>query len=185
MNKIFCIGLPKTGTTSMNLALQRLGYTCAPYDSELIETVAAGNLTYIDEFISRYDAFEDWPWPFIYEYLIKEYPEAKFILTTRSNPNTWYQSILKHTKRNPSKKSLNLRKVFYQNQNVKDSEHYKQFYLSHNTNVINELKNKNISYIKFCAENGDDYTQLCEFLNITPLKEVYPHSNKAENSRKK
>jgi len=108
--QILCLGLSRTGTYSMLVALQQLGYT--PYhgsqlfakpearhskcwEEGLTARYYTGN-TYgileFDKLLGNYDAVTDCPCANFAEELISAYPDAKVILTTR-DPDRWIQSM--------------------------------------------------------------------------------------------
>ena len=96
--KIFCIGLSKTGTTSLARALEILGYKTRDYIG--VTSYFAGDLTSINlQEIDANEAFTDTPIPSFYKQLDEKYPNSKFILTTR-NMEDWLRSCKKQfTKR--------------------------------------------------------------------------------------
>ncbi len=70
--KIFCIGRNKTGTTSIARALSEMGYYVAPQrPAELLLG------------------------PETYKYLHSRFPDSKFVLTIRDNPEEWYDSLIR------------------------------------------------------------------------------------------
>ena len=83
--KIFGIGLPRTGTTSLTEALNRLDYHAVhllnPHTQNLISW---------DDFL-RFDAFTDSSVAHCFETLYHTFPNAKFIYTTR-NIRDWTNS---------------------------------------------------------------------------------------------
>ena len=93
--KVFCVGFHKTGTSSIGTALEILGYQVKGYDSSILPFIKNEEYRPVKSIISQYDAFQDNPWPLIYEYLDQNYPDSKFILTIR-DPENWYKSISKH-----------------------------------------------------------------------------------------
>lgn len=101
MNKLFCIGFPKTGTTSLENALKILGYkVCNGHYNNNRTNYLVGlflNKDYkeLDRIIGYFDAFCDIPFggTDFYIYLSKKYPEAKFIHTIRDD-DAWYTSLL-------------------------------------------------------------------------------------------
>ena len=97
--KIFGIGVNKTGTKSLGHGLHILGFkNNHNFDFKLIEDAQNGDLTQIQQIINKHDSFEDWPYPLIYKKLDELYPDAKFILTTRKDTDTWFHSLVKHSK---------------------------------------------------------------------------------------
>jgi len=78
--KIFGIGLPKTGTTSLTIALEMLGYTSRHSPMECF-TLHHGELSVNQKKIDKYDALTDLPIPHFYPELDICFPNSKFILT--------------------------------------------------------------------------------------------------------
>ena len=66
--KIFCIGRNKTGTTSVDAALRKLGYRVAPQEPAewLTEAWSKRDFKALRRFCLRYDAFQDVPQLSIY-----------------------------------------------------------------------------------------------------------------------
>lgn len=107
--KVFCLGLSRTGTTSLCAALQDLGYTAMHYPLSLYtqshllggdkftpnlvlspykkwrreKEIKALDLINSLEVLKEYDAFGDLPVPLFYRELDKLCPGSKFILTSR------------------------------------------------------------------------------------------------------
>ena len=102
-NKVFVIGLNKTGTTSTEKALLDFGYKLGnQVDAELISDYALkGNYKYLLEYLKTANAFQDQPFSFrgFYKVLHQKYPNSKFILTIRSNEDVWYDSLVSFTKK--------------------------------------------------------------------------------------
>lgn len=86
--KFFCIGLTKTGTTSFNSLMGSIGYKTHGYSRKLLnEYLDGGGIgPNIRRAIDQHDAFDDWPWPFLYRELLQELgDDAVFVLTRRSS----------------------------------------------------------------------------------------------------
>jgi len=81
---VFCIGLVKTGTTSLERALKDLGYRLGDQrkGEALLPAYAVRNFRPIVEFCLTADAFQDAPfsYPFTYIALDQSFPNARFIL---------------------------------------------------------------------------------------------------------
>ena len=91
--KIFCIGLSKTGTTSLANALKMLGYRTL--DNMSATRFAPGDIESIDlAAIEANDAFTDTPIPSFYQQLDGRYPGSRFILTVRDEA-AWLKSCAK------------------------------------------------------------------------------------------
>jgi len=90
--KIFGIGLSKTGTNSLTIALQKLGYNIAHYPPpNMFEVLAVDDL----------DGCTDIPTALRFKALDKKFPGSKFILTIRDKPS-WIRSIQDHYQRRPA-----------------------------------------------------------------------------------
>ena len=65
--KVFGIGLNKTGTKTLGVCLNQLGYKHKSVDKHAFEIYKQGDLNSLFEIIDEYNSFEDWPWPPIYK----------------------------------------------------------------------------------------------------------------------
>lgn len=201
MKKIFCIGFNKTGTTSLEKALIDFGYQMGnqPTAENLLYHYVKGNWAQILAYCESANAFQDTPFslPNTWKVLINRFPEAKFILTYRSEED-WYASITKfHSKRFGGGKRIpnkaDLKNATYIEQgwmwhwvkgvfNAPDSEPYKKeilcaVYRQHNEEILEYFKG-NDNFLAIDPTEHKSYAKLCEFLGQTPLYEEFPHLNK-------
>jgi hypothetical protein len=99
--KIIGVGVGRTGTYSLKLAINQLGYGPCHHMEEVLKNIEIqvplwsetlkGNMNWS----TNYDGFKsavDWPTAGFFRELIKEYPTAKYILTER-NPEDWADSF--------------------------------------------------------------------------------------------
>ena len=100
---VLCIGLGRTGTHSLKLALERLGWGPCYHMFELArhperlslwEAAANGNPVDWDEVFVGYRSTTDWPGAYFWRELTAAYPAAKVVLTRR-DPERWYDSVHK------------------------------------------------------------------------------------------
>jgi hypothetical protein len=102
-SKVFIIGLSKTGTTSLGDALSRLSFRRVGWEDIrsrlLFHSYLDHNLSPLITLTHSYDAFEDLPWPLVYQDMALLYPDAKFILSRRKDEQSWLRSITEHTAR--------------------------------------------------------------------------------------
>ncbi|WP_034474781.1 sulfotransferase family protein [Aestuariibacter salexigens] len=99
--KVFGAGLGRTGTMSMRVALNDLGFGPCHHMKAVIEDmpqqlpawndVVAGKPDWAEAYKGQQSAV-DWPTASFYEPLSQAFPDAKFILTHR-DPNNWADSI--------------------------------------------------------------------------------------------
>lgn len=87
--KIFGIGLSRTGTTSLHAALNRLGIHSIHWNNPMTM-----DLIDRDDFV-LFDAFTDIPVSYQFEWLYHAFPNSKFIFTVR-DAESWEKSITTH-----------------------------------------------------------------------------------------
>lgn len=93
-------GFGRTGTLSLKVALETLGFGPCYHMLELFEhpehvllwqAAAKGEPVDWDTVFAKYQATVDWPGCAFYEQLVQRYPEAKVVLTIRDSER-WYES---------------------------------------------------------------------------------------------
>lgn len=176
--KVFVIGFHKTGTTSLDLALQGLGYKVCGVDKNLLRFKDTEELnSYIRITIENWDAVQDMPWPLFYKELYDLHPTGKFILTRRQ-ADVWYQSVIMFF----GSIRIPFHKKIYQAPCAEGYEsEYKRVYNKHNTEVLTFFDNKKNFLIMEPGQNFD-YTTLCEFLEIKDIPEApFPHGRNNGN----
>jgi hypothetical protein len=101
--KVIGAGFGRTGTHSLKIALEMLGFAPCyhmvevfshPGHSEEWEAAARGRPVDWDALLGPYQAAVDWPASFFWREFATLYPDAKVILTER-DPEAWYNSISK------------------------------------------------------------------------------------------
>lgn len=99
--KVIGVGVGRTGTLSLKVALDRLGFgPCFhmrnvldhPERLPLWEAAAAGSAVDWDEVFAGYESSVDWPGAAFWRELTAYYSDAKVILTVR-DPERWYDSV--------------------------------------------------------------------------------------------
>ena len=90
--KVFCVGLQRTGTTSLGAALEVLGFRVCGAVGTWLPDIRSRASALAREIVPRYDAFEDNPWPLLVEELDAAWPDARFVLTVR-DAGAWVRSV--------------------------------------------------------------------------------------------
>jgi hypothetical protein len=101
--RVIGAGLPRTGTTSLKTALERLlGQPCY-HMIELLQAhlehapiwreAMAGSPTDWNTFLGGYAAAVDWPASWMWRELALAYPDALVVLSRRDSAETWYHSM--------------------------------------------------------------------------------------------
>jgi hypothetical protein len=200
MQKVFGVGFSKTGTTSLEEALQILGYSVCrghwqtPHTFYLLALYIHRDYEEIFRMVNYWDAFADGPWggTDLYVQLYKRLPESKFILTIR-DAESWYFSFEKLI----TKFDLNLETAL-------DSYHARRYgsayffkhifgidtmagsrqkiishYNAYNKKVKDYLSRNRADFIEFDIPAGDGWEKLCEFLGKEIPNQPFPHENKS------
>lgn len=202
-NKIFCIGLNKTGTTTIEKVLKDFNYK--------LGNQIKGELLFKDWFKRDFkaiiklcetgDAFQDVPFslPFTYVPLAQNFPNAKFILTIRDSSEQWYNSLVKfHSKlwadgvKTPTAEDLKNANYLYKGAayetnrmffNTPDNDLYNkemmlEYYNNHNYQVVEFFRSNPEKLLVINVSKKEDYARLCQFLNKKPLSDNFPWENK-------
>jgi len=183
--KVFGIGLNKTGTTSLKIAFQALGFRHLDRTPRLFRYWQRGEFAQIYSEISDYQSFEDWPWPLMVRDLLEEYGEdARFVLTRRRSAEAWVDSLKQHAERtNPRQ---NPRKVIYgyDYPHGREAQHI-AFYEAHlrATRALFSDLGANHLLAEFCWEEGHGWDELCAFLNRPVPKRDFPIANRSTEAQ--
>lgn len=175
--KVFGIGMHKTGTSTLGSCLKTLGYTpTISHNLEALKYWRGNDLEKLWPIIDVYRGFEDWPWPLMYQQLYERYPNSKFILTKRLSTEKWYSSLAKHAKRYGPTEHRKL--VYGYGMPEENKPYHLNFYEQHNREVMDFFqKNAPEKLLVVCWERGDNWTQLCDFLKKPQPNEPFPHLN--------
>lgn len=199
-NKIFCIGLNKTGTTSLGYFLESENFIVADQRKGelLLQNYIDRDFASIIDYVknSKANVFQDVPFslPYTYSHLDNAFPNSKFILTIRNSSELWYNSIYKfHSEmynagKLPTKESLQnapyvypgwswqlMRDVFFIDEHkLYDKVEFLNFYENYLGNVKKYFRNKPEQLIVIDLSIKEDYKRLCEFLNISSQHKEFP-----------
>ncbi len=181
--KIFCIGLSRTSTKSLTLALDMLGYNISHYPDDKITFEELTTGKYDLSILNDYDGISDITVSPFYVQLDKHYPNSKFILTIREK-SSWLQSLKKHWEERPPfedpkqndihlKMRRFLRAAVYGTY-VFNEERLSYVYDLHLANVLEYFKDRSNSLLIMDICAGDGWEKLCTFLNLKIIHEPFP-----------
>ena len=180
--KVFCIGFHKTGTTSLEVALKKLGYRVRGSFGTKDPDIANKVFEMACAMVPDYDAFEDNPWPILYRELDERYPGSKFILTRRP-AEAWIRSQVKDfaTTETPMR-----RWIYGEDAGCPEGNEdtYIARYERHNREVLEYFRDRPDDLLVIDLPNNDGWTRLCAFLGHEVPDEPFPHANKASLSRR-
>lgn len=174
--KIFGIGLSRTGTMSLAKMLEQLGYTvnhCPEYKQK-----GSGTVLVDQDWDKKYDALLDISIIPHYQFFLIQYPEAKFILTTR-NIVDWKHSCERHFESieiNGVHKLL-LQQV-YNIGHFSSTEFLKAYYFHHKEVMEHFTLTNNLHRLLILDLRMPDKEWILKsFLNT--VKTPYPHEHKS------
>jgi hypothetical protein len=192
--KIIGAGFGRTGTMSMKLALEQLGFgPCyhmkevfeRPADIALWHKAAFGQDIEWDDILRGYESGVDWPLCHFWQPLSERYPEAKILLTVRP-ADEWYTSmtntIFSHLAGNQPKdhKQKTWREMVEKivRTDTFDSRTEDRAYCE-------DIFNRHIAYVKETAppdrlivyDVGSGWDPLCQALGVPIPDEPFPKTN--------
>jgi hypothetical protein len=194
--KVIGAGFGRTGTMSLKVALEELGYGPCYHMTEVFdnlehlplwEAAVRGEPVGWEKIFASYQAAVDWPAAAFYKELMKEYPEAKVLLSVR-DPEKWYEST-KHTiytmadVPDPSPMLRMATKLVWEQTfsgNFENRQHAIEVFERHNEEVKKHVSSERL----LVYEVKEGWKPLCEFLAVEiPKDKGFPHLNDTEAFR--
>lgn len=168
--KIFGIGLPRSGTSSLNQALSILGYKSLHHPTYYIMDKLNGSFS----FEGDWDALTNFGEHF-YPQLDELYPNSKFILTTRDKEK-WLNSC-RWKYQEPSNNLGNAIRISIFGCDRFHESTYSYIYDQHTRNVIEYFKNRPNDLLVVDWGLGHGWKELCYFLNKPVPETPFPNKN--------
>ena len=159
-----------------------------------------GNFDAIIKYCESAQVFQDFPFsmPNTFKHLDKAYPNSKFILSIRDNPEQWYNSLIKfHSKlfgngKVPTKEDLmNVKYVFkgwmwkfnrlfdgLPENDPYNKEILMNHYQKYNEEVIKYFKDRPNDLLIINLSDKNAYKKFCSFLDISSPFNDFPWENK-------
>lgn len=198
--KIFCVGLNKTGTTSLGSFFEHCGYKVARQreGEALLPQYLKRDFNSIINYCkdSEANVFQDIPFslPYTFSHLDCAFPNAKFILTLRNSDIIWYQSILKfhseifNNRNIPTFVSLAKSKYIYKGwawdlmhdvfisdkNDMYNEMEFLAVYNAHKTSVDRYFSHKPNKLLSINLSNEADFSKLVKFLDISTDLKTFP-----------
>ena len=210
--KVIGAGFGRTGTLSLKLALERLGFDkcyhmmempLVPHHIEVWRAAAAGQNVDWETLFSGYQAAVDWPSCNFWRQQLKAFPDAKVILTRR-DAEQWYASVMHTIWLSSEQGRMDLADA-EQRGSVENQaqDRIKMVYeviwdgvfgmrMENKRHVINCFERHNQEVINsvprgklLVIEPGDGWAPLCEFLEVDLPENDYPRINSTEDFQKR
>ena len=203
MLEVIGAGFGRTGTLSLKLALETLGFgPCyhmfevlkhPPHDQLWFDAMD-GSLSDWNQIFDGFQSTVDWPSTFFWQELLRAYPDAKVILTRRDE-RVWYTSVREtifkalnqhhdekqsgFSEHRQMTRELILKRVF--GDRSSDADHIRAIYRAHNDLVEATVpKDQLLVY-----QPGDGWAPLCRFLDVEIPESDYPHANSRDEYQAK
>ena len=168
------MGFHKTGTKSLARALEILGYRVTGPDGARDPRIAERALPMALDIASRFDAFNDNPWPVLFREMDGAFSGSRFILTQRS-ADSWIASVVRYfgDERTP------MREWIYgpgRGAPRGNERAYLDRYRRHNADVIAYFSRREC-LLTMDITAGDGWESLCDFLELPVPGQPFPHVN--------
>ncbi len=185
--KVFGIGLSRTGTKSLTMALNQLNFKVIHYPSgqTILNELESGNYNF--SVLKEFDGITDITVAPYYAQLDQLFPDSKFILTVRDK-DSWLRSIEAHWSGKPvletapdNEAKMKLRRLLrlaVYGTYVFNKERLSYVYDLHYRNVIEYFKARPDSLLVINICGGESWNKLCPFLNLPLLNEPFPSMQK-------
>lgn len=199
-NKLFIIGLTKTGTNSVTEACNTLGVPIRHYpDSDEAHDLLHSGKFRIPE-LETHRGISDVMAATFYAEFDREYPGSLFIMTVRSDREAWAESCRKKMKgypRNVRAASIqqnrkdrtlaNFLRVATYGIGVWDKERFIHVYERHLRDVYWHFSNRpdDLLVLDLFAPDVNPWTQLCRFLECPEPSVPFPHMRNSGSRQKR
>ena len=178
--RVFVIGLPKTGLTSLLKAFRYLGYSAHGTNKPALKSYQRNDLRFVYNYLDQYEAFFDWPIPILYKEAYRRYgDESLYILSLRRSPREWVESLKRHSMQAHPVKSWFPTLYGYRWPHGFEVQ-FESFYESYNVETVRFFEENFASaqLLEFCSEAGDSWPNLCNFIGCdAPVGIPFPREN--------
>jgi hypothetical protein len=185
-------GLGRTGTHSLKLALDELGFGPCHHMSEVMtnptqrdrwRAKARGEAIDWEALYEGYRSAVDWPTAHYWRELSEVYPDAKLILTVR-DPDQWHRSVTKtiaETMVGGDPDSFGVRVIFNEvfGGRIMDRDHAVAVYEAHNAAVKAAIPPERL----LVYEVAQGWGPLCSHLGVPVPEAPFPLSNTTDEFR--
>jgi hypothetical protein len=199
MLSIIGAGLSRTGTTSLHLALELLGFRSIHFEGDRLNDVLDGANANPDfRRFEDVDAVVDLPYSYFYRELHEAYPDSKVILTVRDAEDWWKSvstlfNVVAPVPEHPTIRQRIAQRLGLDSEQQRFDAHrrrirncvygssvateflYKTKYARHNAEVVATISADRLLVMNIPA--GDGWEKLCPFLGVAIPDAPFPRSN--------
>ena len=168
--KVFGIGLACTGNTALTAAFEMLGYSTIQHDAALVPFLYPDRIYNFTRRYDHVDAVVGDPVSHYYAEMLREYPDAKFVLTARPSSD-WLTSFAQHMARTrelygnalPFRVKSMIETMYGTSED--EPATWLAKYNTHNTHVQRVIPKSQLLELDVSGEGA--WQQLCAFLDRT------------------
>ena len=171
--KIFCIGLGKTGTSTFAKCMRRLGYR--HFGSGALDIFKRRDAGAMIELIRTHDSFDDFPFPLMYDWLAVVCENPRFVLTRRRDVDDWMRSLQGHYCRTGPTEAKKTHFGYYSP--YQNEAHHRACYERHLAETRRRFKG-DPRYVELCWDEGHRWGELCAFLGQPTPNRKFPTANR-------
>ncbi len=168
MGKIFGIGLPRTGTTSLKEALTLLGIPSIHWVREDL----------LKHALRMYTGLCEMPVTTRYQELDRRCPDSKFILTVLESED-WLESCRRWYLAHPPQGPLARSRIELFGTPHFDPTVFTRLYATHHATIDEYFRSRPGTLLKINICRGEGWEKLAPFLGMPVPSISFPHSNKS------
>jgi len=177
--KVFCLGLPKTGLTSTLKLMQSFGYTARGRTQALSKMYYKRNFNLATAHYDKFDYHCDAPTPLLYQAIFNHYgAKSRYILTLRASDEVWYNSLLRHNAyAHPILHKH--RRTFGRSYPHGFPREHRDFYNEHNRRIIDFFESQGSSdrLLTLRVDEDGAVEKLADFLSVDTDIKTFPREN--------
>lgn len=174
--RVFAIGLSKTGTSSLTIALRQLGYRTKHFPIEMV-VLRGGELRLRPEEAAVHECLTDTPVAYFYRELDRRFPGSKFILTVR-DLDGWLKSCRTHfAKPSWGRRMDRLHTELYGSREF-DRAGFSEGYERHVSGVTEYFESRPEDLLVLDIGKGEGWDELCSFLEVSVPDVPFPWVNR-------
>lgn len=172
--KVLGVGLGRTGTSSLKVALKKLGYKTKQFDSSFLDLLRDDKSPDLSKY-DDIDALVDIPTALYYKDFLLRYPNLKCVLTVR-NTTDWLSSMKRHYETfRPDERVKRARVLAFGIEGF-DKDVFAARYAQWNEQVLRDIQADQLLVLD--VDEKHKWEKLCEFLGEPIPSEPWPWENK-------
>ena len=184
--KVFGIGLSRTGTVSLNIALRGLGFNVVHYPTDSVTYRELTSGQYRLTILEHHAGITDIVVAPFYPQLDRVYPSSRFILTTREE-SSWLESMEEHWRNrsvlgahlngDPRVEAMRFFRAAVYGTYEFSRERMSYVKRLHEQNVLRYFQDRTDSLLVLNIAEGDEWDKLAPFLGVPSPNIPFPIAN--------